>query len=132
MPHGKRYSISKRYSWSIPQEQESQRSVGENNLLATGGRIAWLADLDTARTPAKNYRRTSIICTIGPKTNSVEAINKLRTVILQICFVCPSSLWHPTTLAADPRELPSSICLLDWLEPRLTTTICRPVLTLFA
>jgi pyruvate kinase len=35
-------------------------------------------------TPAKNYRRTSIICTIGPKTNSVEAINKLRTAGLNV------------------------------------------------
>jgi len=34
--------------------------------------------------PTKNYRRTSIICTIGPKTNSVEAINKLRTAGLNV------------------------------------------------
>jgi pyruvate kinase len=46
--------------------------------LDVGGKIAWLASLDTAFQPQKNYRRTSIICTIGPKTNSVEAINGLR------------------------------------------------------
>lgn len=52
--------------------------------LGTGGRIEWLASLDTAYLPQKNYRRTSIICTIGPKTNSVEAINKLRTAGLNV------------------------------------------------
>jgi pyruvate kinase len=42
------------------------------------GKIAWLASLDTSAKPAKEFRRTSIICTIGPKTNSVEAIAALR------------------------------------------------------
>ncbi|EMT72908.1 Pyruvate kinase [Fusarium odoratissimum] len=46
--------------------------------LEFGGKISWLASLDTAFRPQRNYRRSSIICTIGPKTNSVEAINKLR------------------------------------------------------
>lgn len=46
--------------------------------LAMRGRVEWLANLDTSFAPAKSYRRTSIICTIGPKTNSVDAINKLR------------------------------------------------------
>lgn len=46
--------------------------------------IANLADLPISFTPTKNYRRTSIICTIGPKTNSVEAINKLRTAGLNV------------------------------------------------
>jgi hypothetical protein len=41
-------------------------------------RIEWLSNLNTAYKPAKNYRRTSIICTIGPKTNSAEKINVLR------------------------------------------------------
>lgn len=80
MSHGKRYSISKRYSWSIPASLPAPTSNDSNSLLATSGRIAWLANLDTTRTPAKNYRRTSIICTIGPKTNSVESINRLRQV----------------------------------------------------
>jgi pyruvate kinase len=52
--------------------------------LSLGGRIDWLASLDTAYHPEKMYRRTSIICTIGPKTNSVEAINKLRTAGLNV------------------------------------------------
>ena len=52
--------------------------------LSLGGRIEWLAALDTAHRPEKMYRRTSIICTIGPKTNSVEAINKLRNSGLNV------------------------------------------------
>ncbi|KAL8393250.1 hypothetical protein RB595_003147 [Gaeumannomyces hyphopodioides] len=52
--------------------------------LYTGGRINWLAQLDTAMQPTKNYRRTSIICTIGPKTNSVEALNELRKAGLNV------------------------------------------------
>ncbi|KAF3764659.1 hypothetical protein M406DRAFT_291806 [Cryphonectria parasitica EP155] len=52
--------------------------------LSLGGRIDWLAQLDTAYQPTKNLRRTSIICTIGPKTNSVEAMNKLRNAGLNV------------------------------------------------
>ena len=52
--------------------------------LSLGGRIDWLANLDTNSQPEKNYRRTSIICTIGPKTNSVEAINNLRRAGLNV------------------------------------------------
>ncbi|KAL7927085.1 pyruvate kinase [Trichoderma austrokoningii] len=52
--------------------------------LDIGGRINWLASLKTEFTPARNFRRTSIICTIGPKTNSVEAINKLRDAGLNV------------------------------------------------
>ncbi|KAL7953914.1 pyruvate kinase [Trichoderma compactum] len=52
--------------------------------LEIGGRINWLASLNTAFTPARNFRRTAIICTIGPKTNSVEALNKLRDAGLNV------------------------------------------------
>jgi len=52
--------------------------------LATQTRIQWLGALTTDIQPAKNYRRTSIICTIGPKTNSVEAINRLRKAGLNV------------------------------------------------
>ena len=52
--------------------------------LSLGGKIEWLAQLDTAYQPERNLRRTSIICTIGPKTNSVEAINKLREAGLNV------------------------------------------------
>ncbi|KAI0593665.1 pyruvate kinase [Biscogniauxia sp. FL1348] len=62
------------------------QSVAANALdhLNLGGKIEWLASLDTAYSPEHNYRRSSIICTIGPKTNSVEAINKLRTAGLNV------------------------------------------------
>ncbi|KAF4977114.1 hypothetical protein FZEAL_6302 [Fusarium zealandicum] len=52
--------------------------------LEFGGKISWLASLDTAFRPQRNYRRSSIICTIGPKTNSVEAINRLRDAGLNV------------------------------------------------
>ncbi|KAK4139698.1 pyruvate kinase [Dichotomopilus funicola] len=52
--------------------------------LQLGGKIEWLSQLDTAYQPERNLRRTSIICTIGPKTNSVEAINKLREAGLNV------------------------------------------------
>ncbi|KAL2194985.1 pyruvate kinase [Corynascus similis CBS 632.67] len=52
--------------------------------LQLGGKIEWLSQLDTAYQPERNLRRTSIICTIGPKTNSVEAINKLRDAGLNV------------------------------------------------
>jgi len=52
--------------------------------LSLGGKIEWLASLDTEISPERNLRRTSIICTIGPKTNSVEAINKLREAGLNV------------------------------------------------
>ena len=40
--------------------------------------MEWLSGLNTEYHPAKSYRRSSIICTIGPKTNSPEKINMLR------------------------------------------------------
>lgn len=53
-------------------------SASSLDHLALGGRVEWLASLNTAATPHQNaHRRTSIICTIGPKTNSVEKINSL-------------------------------------------------------
>ncbi|KAK5636847.1 hypothetical protein RRF57_012559 [Xylaria bambusicola] len=57
-----------------------RQSIATKGLdhLNLGNKIEWLAALDTAYAPEHNYRRSSIICTIGPKTNSVEAINKVR------------------------------------------------------
>lgn len=52
--------------------------------LNLGGKIEWLASLNTSYQPDRTFRRTSIICTIGPKTNSVEAINKLREAGLNV------------------------------------------------
>jgi len=44
----------------------------------------WLSQLNIENRPKNNYRKTSIICTIGPKTNSVESINKLRKAGLNV------------------------------------------------
>ena len=47
--------------------------------LATRGRVEWLANIDSSIAQSKPpHRRTAIICTIGPKTNSVEKIQSLR------------------------------------------------------
>jgi pyruvate kinase len=55
-----------------------------DHLNAGRTRIEWLAQLNTEYSPPRNYRRTSIICTIGPKTNSVQRINDLRKVGLNV------------------------------------------------
>lgn len=55
-----------------------------DHLSSGSTKIAWLSQLNTEFKPTKNYRRTSIICTIGPKTNSVAAINKLRKAGLNV------------------------------------------------
>jgi len=47
-------------------------------------RVEWLANLNTEYKPHKAFRRTSIICTIGPKTNSADKINMLRTAGLNV------------------------------------------------
>ncbi|KAF2088716.1 pyruvate kinase [Saccharata proteae CBS 121410] len=55
-----------------------------DHLSSGRTRIEWLSQLNTEYKPAKNYRRTSIICTIGPKTNSAEKINLLRKAGLNV------------------------------------------------
>ena len=59
-------------------------AAAQQDHLDTGGRVAWLSSLETSYSPEHNYRRSSIICTIGPKTNSVEAINRLRDAGLNV------------------------------------------------
>jgi pyruvate kinase len=67
-----------------PSRSLSSMAHTAQDHLDIGGRINWLANLKTEFTPDRNFRRTSIICTIGPKTNSVEAINKLRDAGLNV------------------------------------------------
>jgi len=55
-----------------------------DHLNAGRTRIEWLSQLNTEYQPAKEYRRTSIIGTIGPKTNSAEKINALRKAGLNV------------------------------------------------
>ena len=46
--------------------------------------LSWLSKLDTTETPDKVLRRSSIIGTIGPKTNNAEVMVKLRKAGLNI------------------------------------------------
>ncbi|KAI4160151.1 MAG: hypothetical protein LQ342_006009 [Letrouitia transgressa] len=55
-----------------------------DHLVSGKTRIEWTSGLQTEYRPKKNYRRTSIICTIGPKTNSAEKINILRKAGLNV------------------------------------------------
>ncbi|KAG0274340.1 Pyruvate kinase, partial [Linnemannia gamsii] len=45
--------------------------------------LEWTSALDIDYQPT-NTRKTSIICTIGPKTNSVEMLSKLRDAGMNI------------------------------------------------
>ena len=87
--------------------------------LQLGGKIEWLSQLDTAYQPERNLRRTSIVCTIGPKTNSVEAINKLRDAglnVVRMNFSHGSYDYHSTfpMRSADPLRMP---VLVDARDP---------------
>lgn len=46
--------------------------------------IQWITTLDTQYTPETNYRKCSIIGTIGPVTNSVEKLTELRKAGMNI------------------------------------------------
>ncbi|KAI0002855.1 pyruvate kinase [Xylariaceae sp. FL0662B] len=106
-------------------------SVAVNALdhLNLGGKIEWLANLDTALHPEKNYRRTSIICTIGPKTNSVEAINKLRAAglnVVRMNFSHGSHEYHQSVIdnarAAEKAQAGRQIAIaLDTKGPEIRT-----------
>ncbi|KAF9080675.1 hypothetical protein BGX23_001809 [Mortierella sp. AD031] len=51
--------------------------------------LEWTSSLDIDY-QNEHARKTSIICTIGPKTNSVEMITKLRETGMNIVrMVCP-------------------------------------------
>lgn len=97
--------------------------------LSLGGRIDWLANLDTASQPEKNLRRTSIICTIGPKTNSVEAINALRTAglnVVRMNFSHGSYEYHQSVIdnarAAEKAQPGRQIAIaLDTKGPEIRT-----------
>jgi pyruvate kinase len=93
------------------------------------GKIAWLASLDTSAKPAKEFRRTSIICTIGPKTNSVEAIAALRRAglnVVRMNFSHGSHEFHKTIIdnarAAEKSEPGRQIAIaLDTKGPEIRT-----------
>ncbi|KAK2074092.1 hypothetical protein P8C59_008325 [Phyllachora maydis] len=97
--------------------------------LTISGRIPWLASLDTAIDPPKQLRRTSIICTIGPKTNSVEAINKLRTAglnVVRMNFSHGEYAYHQSVIdnarAAEKSQAGRPIAIaLDTKGPEIRT-----------
>ncbi|KAF6804101.1 pyruvate kinase [Colletotrichum musicola] len=97
--------------------------------LNVGGRIAWLSSLDTALQPEKNYRRSSIICTIGPKTNSVEAINALRKAglnVVRMNFSHGSYEYHQSVIdnarAAEKAQPGRQVAIaLDTKGPEIRT-----------
>ncbi|GJC84485.1 pyruvate kinase [Colletotrichum liriopes] len=97
--------------------------------LDVGGKIAWLSSLDTAYQPEKNYRRSSIICTIGPKTNSVEAINALRKAglnVVRMNFSHGSYEYHQSVIdnarAAEKAQPGRQVAIaLDTKGPEIRT-----------
>jgi len=92
-------------------------------------RIEWLAQLNTAYKPKKEFRRTSIICTIGPKTNSAEKINMLRTAgcnVVRMNFSHGSYEYHQSVIdnsreaARTQKGRPLAIAL-DTKGPEIRT-----------
>ncbi|KAI0975114.1 pyruvate kinase [Xylaria arbuscula] len=94
-----------------------------------GNKIEWLAALDTAYAPEHNYRRSSIICTIGPKTNSVEALNKLRRAglnVVRMNFSHGSYEYHQSVIdnarAAEKAQAGRPVAIaLDTKGPEIRT-----------
>ncbi|KAI9834628.1 MAG: Pyruvate kinase [Phylliscum demangeonii] len=88
------------------------------DYLESRSRIEWLAQLNTEHRPKKAYRRTSIICTIGPKTNSVEKINMLRRVGLNIYH--QSVIDHAKEAEKTQKGRPLAVAL-DTKGPEIRT-----------
>jgi pyruvate kinase len=53
-------------------------------MASQESKIGWLASLDVSETPENHLRRTSIIGTIGPKTNNPETLVALRKAGLNV------------------------------------------------
>lgn len=100
-----------------------------DHLSSGSTKIAWLSQLNTEIKPTKNYRRTSIICTIGPKTNSVTAINKLRKAglnVVRMNFSHGSHEYHQSVIdnarEAEKTQLGRPIAIaLDTKGPEIRT-----------
>ncbi|CAG8507220.1 7663_t:CDS:10 [Ambispora leptoticha] len=62
--------------------------------------LEWISSLSLDQ-PVKNIRKTSIICTIGPKTNSIEMITALRNAgmnIVRLNFSHGSYEYHKSVI----------------------------------
>jgi pyruvate kinase len=113
----------------MPHHRNQSVAPTARDHLSYDGRIEWLASLDTAYTPERNLRRTSIICTIGPKTNSVEAINRLRTAglnVVRMNFSHGSYEYHQSVIdnarAAEKAQAGRQVAIaLDTKGPEIRT-----------
>ena len=48
------------------------------------GKIRWLSSIEPGLRRPKDFRKTGLICTIGPKTNSLPMLRELRSAGLNI------------------------------------------------
>ncbi|ORZ18310.1 pyruvate kinase [Lobosporangium transversale] len=94
--------------------------------------LGWMSSLDIDNQP-NNTRKTSIICTIGPKTNSVEMITKLREVgmnIVRMNFSHGSYEYHQSVIdntrksCAEHPGRPIGIAL-DTKGPEIRTGLMK-------
>ncbi|QKX53769.1 uncharacterized protein TRUGW13939_00849 [Talaromyces rugulosus] len=92
-------------------------------------KLEWFSQLHTEMVPHRNYRRTSIICTIGPKTNSVEKINMLRKAglnVVRMNFSHGSYEYHQSVIdnarAAESSQAGRPVAIaLDTKGPEIRT-----------
>lgn len=96
-------------------------------------KIGWLASLNVSETPESQLRRTSIIGTIGPKTNSPETLVNLRKAglnVVRMNFSHGSYEYHQSVIdnARKSEELypgrPLAIAL-DTKGPEIRTGTTR-------
>jgi len=98
-------------------------------------RIEWFSKLDTTKAPipteeTKYHRKTAIIATIGPKTNSVEKLGELARAgvnVVRMNFSHGSYEYHQSVIdntramvAANPGSRPIAIAL-DTKGPEIRT-----------
>ena len=92
-------------------------------------KVQYMGDLNTEQKPNNNYRRTSIIGTIGPKTNSVEKINSLRRCglnIVRMNFSHGDYAYHQSVIdnarAAEKQQKGRQLAIaLDTKGPEIRT-----------
>ncbi|TGJ84140.1 hypothetical protein E0Z10_g4626 [Xylaria hypoxylon] len=114
---------------SLHKRRQSIATNALDHLNHGNNKIEWLAALDTSYAPEHNYRRSSIICTIGPKTNSVEAINSLRRSglnVVRMNFSHGSYEYHQSvidnTRAAEKAQVGRPVAIaLDTKGPEIRT-----------
>ncbi|ODV83519.1 hypothetical protein CANARDRAFT_203183 [[Candida] arabinofermentans NRRL YB-2248] len=97
--------------------------------MSAPSKLGWLTSLDVSATPDKSYRRSSIIGTIGPKTNNPEMLVNLRKAglnIVRMNFSHGSYEYHQSVIdnARKSEELYSGRPLaiaLDTKGPEIRT-----------